>query len=864
MTCAEVSLPHVSRLQTEKQLYTPKVASIITLVQIAANRTSTVVTYYPVNLPPAHLRSARSRVRTFLAKASPLRYGVALVIIVSLIVSCFEVIPMIRHDLQLLQDIHAVDERGINLESGLQYEIQGSRRSFLRILLPNAKPAEMAEETQSMHAHDVAIALAESNIAQLGIVSADSRQQFHESWLGYVTLRDKMLAAALIGGQEEARKIQADLGISAFQSVEQAVSNGAAAFQASSVNHLDVISNTLQKALREFLIVMVIKISVLFLLLWVDWKRVLAERQLKQATLDLHASEQRFRQAYESASVGMGIFTLDGTVLSANRMAAQILGCEVHELIGMKVSNFMAPEFREDHVERIATLPHSSENSYQVERRILRKDGTEAWVRNSVTLMTPEGQEPHYFSISEEITLQHKANDRLEFLANYDPVTNLPNRHYFEEQLASTLEKTTGNTDCVALLYLEIDSFDFLKGTFGRTVADEVLSELGSSLAAFRKEGELVARLDDDSFGMMLMAAPYDEATVHRASELRAVFHLASESGKHRIPLSASIGIAFSSDETSATGSLRSTEPGSQPDTLMKFARAAMLEARSRGGDSIFVADPSLQERAAQRHQIESALLRGLREDEFRVVFQPQFEVETGKLVRFEALCRWTSAELGPIPPDRFIPIAEQTGLIMEIGRRTMYDALRQAKTWTDSGRKIGVGVNISPMQFMRPDFTHMITEMLALSEFPPALLELEITEGIFIRDLNLAVARIRELQRLGLSIALDDFGTGYSSLSYLQRMPIDAVKLDRSFVSDLTTNSATVSMVRSVLAMAAALNLRVVTEGVETEEQLEILRELDCDEAQGYLLGRPESAEMALRRVLDSPLQPVRALARN
>ena len=263
-----------------------------------------------------------------------------------------------------------------------------------------------------------------------------------------------------------------------------------------------------------------------------------------------------------------------------------------------------------------------------------------------------------------------------------------------------------------------------------------------------------------------------------------------------------------------------------------------------------------------QRHQIELALLNGLREDEFRVVFQPQFQVATGQLVRFEALCRWDSKELGRIPPDRFIPIAEQTGLIMEIGRRILHEALNQAKNWTNAGRRIGVAVNISPMQFMRPDFTNLIAEVLTQTQFPPELLELEITEGIFIRDLNLAVARIRELQRLGLSIALDDFGTGYSSLSYLQKMPIDAVKLDRSFVSDLTTDPATVSMVRSVLAMAEALHLRVVTEGVETEQQLEILRALGCDEAQGYLLGRPESAEMALQRVIDSPFQQVEEIA--
>jgi EAL domain-containing protein (putative c-di-GMP-specific phosphodiesterase class I) len=294
----------------------------------------------------------------------------------------------------------------------------------------------------------------------------------------------------------------------------------------------------------------------------------------------------------------------------------------------------------------------------------------------------------------------------------------------------------------------------------------------------------------------------------------------------------------------------------------MKYARAAMLEARSRGGDTIHIADPALQDRAAERHRIELALLSGLRQDEFRVVFQPQFEIASGRLTRFEALCRWNSAELGPVPPDRFIPIAEQTGLMLEIGRRVLLDALHQAKRWTDSGRRIGVAVNISPMQFMRPDFIQTITEALAASQFPPALLELEITEGIFIRDLNLAVSRIRELQRLGLSIALDDFGTGYSSLSYLQRMPIDAVKLDRSFVGELTIDSATVSMVRSVLAMADALNLRVVTEGVETEQQLEILRSLGCDEAQGYLLGRPESADSALVRVLATPMASIGTVA--
>jgi len=810
---------------------------------------------------PSQPVSARERFFSLLATASPLGYGVMTVIVVTVGYTAFHFAPLLRRDLQLLHDVNAIDERGTSLDSDLRSDIQENRRSFLRILHTdpaNSKPAETEEETRAMHESDAAVATAESSIAALGVLPEASLRQFDESWAGYLTAREQMLSEARDGGGEKTRPADLERTRAAFAPVERSVREMETAFETSSAKNLAEVSETLHGILRELFILVWLKIAALGLLVWMDWKRIRAEEQLKRTAVDLQASEDRFHQAYETAGIGMGIFKLDGTIVSANAKSAEILGYEIDELVGMKVSDFMAPECVDDHLYRLESTPQSNDRNYHAERRILRKDGREAWVRNSVTLLKPEGQEPYYFSMSEEITQQRRANDRLAYLANFDPVTNLPNRHFFEEHLAAALDEKAGKNDGVALIYLEIDSFDFLKGTFGRTVADEVLNEVGRELAALREPAEMVGRLDDHVFGMLVISAPFDDAATARASELRAILHRASETGKHRIPLSASIGVAYSENVASDTA----TGSKSRSEALLKFARAAMMEARSRGGDSIFVADLPLQERAAERHQIELALLHGLREDEFRVVFQPQFEVATGRLVRFEALCRWDSAELGTIAPDRFIPIAEQTGLIMEIGRRTMYEALNQAKGWTDSGRRIGIAVNISPMQFMRPDFTQTITEILAATNFPPGLLELEITEGIFIRDLNLAVARIRELQRLGLSIALDDFGTGYSSLSYLQRMPINAVKLDRSFVSELTTDPATVSMVRSVLAMAEALHLRVITEGVETQQQLDILRALGCDEAQGYLLGRPESAEMALARVLESPVQAMGTVA--
>jgi PAS domain S-box-containing protein/diguanylate cyclase (GGDEF)-like protein len=819
---------------------------------------------------------SRIRFRRLIEIASSARAWVGAIIVLTLCYLFLHVVPMIRRDLGMLRDLQQVDGQGITYESELQYQMQESRRRFLHILLESSDQAAHTKDLNSLRQIDASVGATIMKIDELGVVSPKVQGQVRQSWQDYLTLRDRMLAApagaaSLAQPGAGARQVEPELGRNAFLAALQSVRNAEVAFQDSAALKTETVTASLHQDLREVLIFCAAKILVLGWILWLDRRRLGAESRLQNVNAKLRLSEDRFRKAYESASVGMGMISLDGTVLSANPMAASILGCDVKEIVGAKVANIMAPECVDEVERRFDGHAVKREDSYQVERRVVRKDGTIAWVRNSVTLMRPEGQEPHYFSISQDITDEKLANDRLAFLANFDPITSLPNRHHFETQLEQRLESSGSPDSGVALLYLEIDSFDFLKGTFGRKVADEVLSELGVVLTAWRREDEVVGRLDDYVFGVLVKAAAYDEGALNRAAELRDLFHTSSSSGQHRIPISASIGIAYSDpsvggSQLQRTGSTRvgmtKTRAANAADTLMKYARAAMLEARSRGGDSIYLADPGLQERAAQRHQIESALLNGLREDEFRVVFQPQFQVATGKLVRFEALCRWTSKELGPIPPDRFIPIAEQTGLITEIGRRILLEALQQAKTWTDSGRSIGVAVNISPMQFMRPDFTAAITEALAISNFPPALLELEITEGIFIRDLNLAVARIRELQRLGLSIALDDFGTGYSSLSYLQRMPIDAVKLDRSFVSDLTTDPATVSMVKSVLSMAAALNLRVVTEGVETEEQMDILRSLGCEEAQGYLLGRPESSEMALKRVMESPMHPVGTLA--
>jgi EAL domain-containing protein (putative c-di-GMP-specific phosphodiesterase class I) len=254
-----------------------------------------------------------------------------------------------------------------------------------------------------------------------------------------------------------------------------------------------------------------------------------------------------------------------------------------------------------------------------------------------------------------------------------------------------------------------------------------------------------------------------------------------------------------------------------------------------------------MREQARDRRKIENCLRAALARNEFSVSYQPLYELGHGNLVRFEALCRWSSPELGEVSPSRFVPVAEECGLIGELGEFVLREAVRQARHWMDAGSYAGVAVNVSAIQFANPSFVETVKETLFGAGLPPERLELELTESVILRNIEQGILKIDELRELGIRVAVDDFGTGYSSLSYLQKMPVYSVKIDRSFVADIDSNERSVSMIRSVIAMAHAVGLVVVTEGVETPSQLALLRDLGCDEVQGFLLGEPVPALSAL-----------------
>ena len=774
-----------------------------------------------------------------------LRYAGASMVIGSMSFAMLYILPLVNRDRLLLRAVYQVDVQGMSYEGDLRSQTEESHSRLLRLLANPGEESDTIELIDAIRKQDLEINLTNGRVILLS-VSSGFWQQFATAWEQYTEVRDDQIALVLSGHAPLARTLERTKAEPAFRRVQTAIELARSEFQLDIATGLQQSTQQLNRAIEYLLAILVGTIASVLSLVWIDWNRVRIQGRLRSAKHQLLVSEDRFRQAFESAAVGMTIINLDFTILSLNQAAAQILAYDVAELIGQPIDIFMSPESSSEYRARLTGLNHEPGAVYQNELSVLCKDGRRVWVRNSVAVLPSAAGDHHFFSISEEITQEKEALERLVFLASSDPVTNLPNLYSFEQELASACHPDRTHLGALTLILVQADGFDFIKQAFGRTVAEEVLTEIGTRLAHIRNPNEFIARIDSDIFACLVQSNDFKfEATV-RAEELRHAFREVSEQGKHQVPLAANIGIAFSNG----------TQP--EPSTLLKFARAAMNEARSHGGDSIHIADPALEMRAAERHRIETALFKGLRSEELSTVFQPEFNIATGQLLRFEALSRWTSAELGLIPPESFIPIAELSGLISEIGNRVLVDSIRIAGAWVASGFQIGVSVNISPLQFMRPDFTESIRKLLSGSGFPPHLLELEITEGVFIRDLNHASSRILELQQLGVSVVLDDFGSGYSSLGYLRRMPIDAVKLDRSFLSAMHQGSvldkASVSMLKSVLDIASALDLRVVIEGVETESQLDILRSLGCLEAQGFLLGRPESAELATQRVLRSP----------
>ena len=548
----------------------------------------------------------------------------------------------------------------------------------------------------------------------------------------------------------------------------------------------------------------------------------LAARAAREAAR-LRASETRFRQLADVAFEGIVIHA-DGRVLDANRAMARLLGRAPEDLIGVPLLSLVAPAHREG-LERAGVIPpHTRAESREI--ALLHADGSVVDVEILGEAIEHDGRPAQVVAVR-DLRERKQAEERLRHMAHHDLLTQLPNRAQFNDRLELALAQAEDG-GAVAVLCLDLDRFKAVNDLLGHHGGDRLLQEVARRLRRAVNDRDTVARFSGDEFVVLQtrVAQPAGAEEVAR----RVVAALAAPFDLDGRPLliGTSIGIAIHPQDAGGA------------EALLRNADTALCRAKAEGRGSYRFFEAAMDARLQERRRLERDLQQALLGQQLAVHFQPLGDCSTQEIVGFEALVRWNHPERGPIAPSEFIPVAEETGLITPLGEWVLRQSCREAARWPAA---IRVAVNLSPVQFRNADLPERIIGILRDTGLAPERLELEVTEGVLIDDTTRALSMLKALKDAGIRISLDDFGTGYSSLSYLQSFPFDKIKIDRSFIGKMPTNEDSRAIVRAIIALARSLRITVTAEGVETEEQLRLLRSEACNQVQGYLLGRPAPA---------------------
>lgn len=451
------------------------------------------------------------------------------------------------------------------------------------------------------------------------------------------------------------------------------------------------------------------------------------------------------------------------------------------------------------------------------------------------------GEISHYVSIFADITEHKQTEEHVRHLAHYDALTSLPNRTLFNDRLGQALINAQRDNGTAAVMFLDLDRFKIINDTLGHGIGDLLLQEVAVRLTGCVRQGDTVSRLGGDEFVVLLPELNDEKDARLVAQKLLNAAALPMVLQGYELHISASIGISHYPMD------------GTNIETLMKNADVAMYRAKEEGRNNFQFYHASMNARSFERLAMETSIRHALNRDEFELYYQPRFSIPEGKIVGAEALIRWNHPELGMVSPAQFIPLAEETGLILPIGEWVLKQVVAQGKAWQQAEfPPLSLGVNVSARQFRQADFAGKVLRILRDSGFDPHHLELELTESTLMTHAEVNIETLQRLNALGIRIAIDDFGTGYSSLSYLKRLPVDILKIDRSFVSELPDNRDGAAIVEAIIAMARSLGLHIIAEGVETAEQLEFLQMYKCNEVQGYYFSHPLPVELFEQLLLE------------
>jgi len=563
-------------------------------------------------------------------------------------------------------------------------------------------------------------------------------------------------------------------------------------------------------------------------------KRKGAEQALREA-------ERRYHGLFDNAIEGIFRTTVEGHYLDANPALAHIYGFDSPEELMRSLRDIGTQLYVEkQRREEFTHIMKARGSVTGFESQVYRKNGDVIWIsENARAIFAEDGSPIGYEGTVEDITERRLYQVRIEHQANYDTLTGLANRSLLQDRLQQALLTAASSGRRIAVAFVDLDRFKFINDSLGHHVGDELLKSVAARLKSCVRDCDTVARLGGDEFVLLINGHTGPDYVRQLMDKMLAAVAQPWVIEQGEFLVSCSIGVALHPDD------------GEEALTLLKHADSAMYRAKDSGRNNFQFFTHELNALMTEQLELETHLRRALERNQFVLRYQPRVNLATGQIVGAEALLRWRIPQRGTVAPMRFICLAEETGLIVPIGKWVMQTACAQNKAWQDAGLPpIVVSVNVSPRQFRHENLVQTVAEVLNSTGLEPRYLELELTESMVMHDAPQLVAMLDQLKELGVKIAVDDFGTGYSSLSYLKRFPVDRLKVDRSFVEHMTTEADDATIVRAIIALGHNLGLKVVAEGVETAQQSRALRAYQCDEAQGFLFARAVSAR-ALPRLL-------------